>query len=52
MTEFFARMRSLSCVQQFGWMEGGVFDGILDLSALPARQPMKGAARQHLAAIN
>ncbi len=49
MSEFFARMNSLACVQQFGWMEGCVLDGLLDLSSLPRYSHLKDAARKHLA---
>jgi unsaturated rhamnogalacturonyl hydrolase len=41
MEEFMARMNSLASVQQFGWMEGCVLDGLLDLG-------MKETARKHL----
>lgn len=47
-TEYFARMQSLACVQQFGWMEGCVIDGLLDLSAVPAHAAMREAATRHL----
>ncbi len=46
--EFFARMNSLACVQQFGWMEGCVLDGLLDLSERPQYSFMKEAAQRHL----
>ena len=36
LTEYFARMDSLACVQAFSWQEGCVLDGLLDLAALPA----------------
>lgn len=49
MEEFFARLNSLACVQQFGWMEGCVLDGLLDLGELPAHAPLKAMARKHLA---
>ena len=49
MTEFFARMDSLACVQAFSWQEGCVLDGLLDLAALPARAELKDAARRHFA---
>lgn len=49
MTEYFARMRSLACVQAFSWQEGCVLDGLLDLSALPAHGAMRDAARRQLA---
>ncbi len=41
MQEFLARVNSLGCVQQFGWMEGCVMDGLLDLG-------MTEMARTHL----
>ncbi len=47
-TEYFARMRSLACVQQFGWMEGCVLDGLLDLAVLPQHAAMRATALQHL----
>jgi unsaturated rhamnogalacturonyl hydrolase len=49
MTEYFARMDSLACVQSFSWQGGCVLDGLLDLAALPAHAPLKDAARRHLA---
>ena len=49
MDEYFARMTSLACVQQFGWMEGCVMDGLLDLGARSAHAAMKDTAKQHLA---
>jgi rhamnogalacturonyl hydrolase YesR len=49
MTEYFARMRSLACVQSFSWQEGCVLDGLLDLSAVPAHRAMRDAARRQLA---
>ncbi len=49
MEEYFARMNSLACVQQFGWMEGCVMDGLLDLGELPQHTAMKARAQQHLA---
>ena len=48
MDEYFARMDSLACVQQFGWMEGCVLDGLLDLSTLPAHAHLRKTAQQHL----
>jgi len=48
MTEYFARMDSLACVQQFGWMEGCVLDGLLDLPSKPGRNYQKRAS-DHLA---
>jgi unsaturated rhamnogalacturonyl hydrolase len=49
MEEYFARMNSLACVQQFGWMEGCVMDGLIDLGALPQHTAMRATAQQHLA---
>lgn len=49
MEEFFARMDSLACVQQFGWMEGCVMDGLLDLAELPRHASMRAMAERHLA---
>lgn len=46
--EFFARMNSLACVQQFGWMEGCVLDGLLDLADIPQHAAMKAMAQEHL----
>ena len=47
-TEHFARIQSLACVQPFGWMEGCVLDGLLDLSATPAHSALRETAKQHL----
>lgn len=47
-SEFLSRMNSLACVQQFGWMEGCVLDGLLDLAALPQYVWLKAAAQRHL----
>jgi len=49
MAEFFARLNSLACVQQFGWMEGCVLDGLLDLGELPAHAHLREMARKHFA---
>lgn len=46
--EFFERMHSLACVQQFGWMEGCVLDGLLDLGERPAHRRMRAMAGRHL----
>jgi unsaturated rhamnogalacturonyl hydrolase len=48
MTEYFARMDSLACVQAFSWQQGCVLDGLLDLAALPAHANLKTAARRQL----
>lgn len=47
-TEFYARMESLACIQQFGWMEGCVLDGLLDLGELPGHVRFRTAAQRHL----
>lgn len=49
LTEYFARMDSLACVQAFSWQEGCVLDGLLDLAALPAHAHLKDTARRHFA---
>ncbi len=48
MDEYFARMNSFACVQQFGWMEGCVLDGLLDLGELPEHVEMQKTAKQHI----
>lgn len=48
MEEFFRRMRSLASVQQFGWMEGCVLEGLLDLGELPDGKADRDAAEKHL----
>ncbi len=47
MDEFYKRMDSLGCVQQFGWMEGCVLDGLVDLGRGP-RPELIETARRHL----
>lgn len=47
--EFFLRLNSLASLQPFGWMEGCVLEGLLDLSAIPRHAAMKEMAREHLA---
>ena len=47
-TEFFARLGSLASIQQFGWMEGCVLDGLLDLAALPEHSNLLQTAKRHL----
>jgi len=49
MTEYFARMDSLACVQSFSWQGGCVLDGLLDLAAVPAHAALQEAARRQLA---
>jgi rhamnogalacturonyl hydrolase YesR len=48
MTEYFLRMDSLSCIQSFGWQEGCVLDGLLDLADRPAHANLQATARRHL----
>ena len=48
-SEYFRRMGSLASLQQFGWMEGCVLDGLLDLSTLPGHADLRQVARDHLA---
>lgn len=48
MEEFFLRMQSLASVQQFGWMEGCVLEGLLDLGELPDGKAFHAAAEGHL----
>ncbi|MFH5802972.1 hypothetical protein [Alienimonas sp. DA493] len=48
-TEFFRRLDSLATLQPFGWREGAVLDGLLDLAALPERAALRETARRHLA---
>lgn len=47
-SEYLARMNSLACVQPFGWMEGCVLDGLLDLAALPRYVYLRAMAQKHL----
>lgn len=47
--EFHRRMRSMAVVQQYGWMEGCVLDGLLDLGDLPGGDSYRAAAELHLA---
>ncbi|MBC7369748.1 MAG: glycoside hydrolase family 88 protein, partial [Undibacterium sp.] len=49
MTEYFARMDTLACVQSFSWQGGCVLDGLLDPSAVPAHAALRDAARRQLA---
>jgi hypothetical protein len=46
--EFLDRIASLSSIQPFGWMEGCVLDGLLDLGDRPAGDRFRVAARRHL----
>lgn len=45
--EFLSRMKSLACVQQFGWMEGCVLDGLFDLAQKDAS--FKPVLQEHIA---
>lgn len=44
-----ARLRSIASLQQFGWKEGCVLDGLLDLEMAVPGQGFAQAARDHLA---
>ncbi|TWU34447.1 Glycosyl Hydrolase Family 88 [Novipirellula artificiosorum] len=46
--EYLARMNSLAVIQSFGWMEGCVLDGLLDLSEMPPYHNLRASADQHL----
>lgn len=46
-TEFLARLGSLASIQTFGWMEGCVLDGLLDLGAYPEHREFITVAREH-----
>lgn len=46
--QFFARLAGLGCVQQFGWMEGCVLDGLADLAKLPKHTALKSSLQKHL----
>lgn len=46
--EFYIRLRSFASVQQFGWMEGCVLEGLLDLGELPEHSADREAAEKHL----
>jgi len=48
LSEFHARFTSLASVQQFGWMEGCVLDGLVDLGELKGHQQATIMAQQHL----
>jgi rhamnogalacturonyl hydrolase YesR len=45
---FLGQMQTLGCVQMFGWMEGCVLDGMLDLEGAFPRRRFAAAAREHL----
>lgn len=47
--EFLARLRSFACVQSFGWMEGCVVDGLLDLAERPGHADLQDVVRDHFA---
>lgn len=49
MAEFHSRIRSLACLQNFGWEEGCVLDGLLDLAKVRGYQALRDTARRHLA---
>jgi hypothetical protein len=45
---FLSQMASLGCVQMFGWMEGCVLDGMLELHARFPARGFDAAARSHV----
>ena len=47
--EFFRRFGSRASLQPFGWMEGCVLDGLLDLAENTGRPEMRATAADHLA---
>lgn len=47
--EFFRRMASPASIQPFGWMEGCVLDGLLDLAESTGNASFRRAALSHLA---
>ncbi len=47
--EFHSRMESLASIQPFGWMEGCILDGLLDLATSSGRAAARDTAEQHLA---
>ena len=46
--EYYDRMDSLATIQPYGWMEGCVLDGLLDLSTLPGLGHLRQTAQRHL----
>ena len=48
MTEYYARMNTLACIQPFGWMEGCVLDGLLDLASIGEHAHLEESAKKHL----
>lgn len=48
MREYLLRMNSLASIQNFGWMEGCVLDGLRDLSLRPKHAAMRRGLTQHL----
>ena len=48
MREYFKRMNSLASIQNFGWMEGCVLDGLRDLSQLADHAEMRRGLNAHL----
>lgn len=47
-TEFYQRVFSFASVQAFGWMEGCVLDGMLDLASVFGTAKVRAAAQSHL----
>lgn len=48
MEEYGRRMQSLDCLQAFGWMEGCVLDGLLDLAEAGSGEGYRTVAHRHL----
>ncbi|MBU3113329.1 glycoside hydrolase family 88 protein [Clostridium lacusfryxellense] len=46
--EFYSRMCSLASVQPFGWMEGCVLDGLMDLGSLALKERAYDTIKNHL----
>lgn len=48
LAQFVARMASTASLQQFGWMEGCVLDGLYDLEQMYGRAAIRPAIERHL----
>lgn len=49
MTEFRARLSSIACIQSFGWEDGCVLHGLLDLAEVRGHGTLRDTARRHFA---
>lgn len=45
---FYSKMLSISSIQPFGWMEGCVLDGLLDMEGLIEKERVLNAIKEHL----